>query len=330
MPLRSTANNSQVALHLYRETLRECTYLPDPAARIYISSYVRSRYRTVKSKLLELQQKEKKDKLLKQKLLARWTRALASGRKYRNQLRRANEGEQECLKRVLLHTYGRAGERRYALLQPLLLADPQEIPIVQYRISPQYSRLKALAEAQCQLGISSGLSRIPLKSSVASFPRNNQWARRMPVKREKNLLKRWFAQFLDKLFPPLPEDEWERLRDLASGEEPWEGPRPRRTGIQYNVSNLHPDALEMILAPRKPTIERSNGGISRPHQITARYMRRLWQKVFSETPVLQWDTTRNDWKVKFGTINRVKPTPKLPDADRLLFVGVSNKGRIER
>lgn len=120
---------------LFREILRECTYLPDSFAREWTSKHVRSRFESYAFKTWKQRQ-------LKLKLLAKqtvpefkassgqhetpdiWKLRLQAKRKEARQalatLRRANEGERKALLKVLYMAYGRTGKRRHELMLPLL------------------------------------------------------------------------------------------------------------------------------------------------------------------------------------------------------------------
>ncbi|EKG14086.1 hypothetical protein MPH_08829 [Macrophomina phaseolina MS6] len=259
------------ARHLLRALLRECTYLPDPSARLYLHQHILRRFR-------HYHPPQHRDNGLNnlptepQFTAARLRGALKNAQKGLNFLRRANEGEAGPLQQLLFLTYGRSGRRRHDLMETLLVPDPisereavelwqaeveatldpslsiQGIPKAvtevprqvgkphRYEISPRYSKLRTLLESQRQSAHPVELRRAKLKSTYLEVPLHNIWMRPFPRKREKNLVKKWYASVLDKVLPPLPEGDWERLRDLVSGARRWEGLRRRRPGIPSHMS----------------------------------------------------------------------------------------------
>ncbi|KAL1645428.1 hypothetical protein SLS58_003735 [Diplodia intermedia] len=252
MPMLPAADVSG-ARHLLRALLRESTYLPDPAARLYVHHHVISRFLDYHPPQVE--DGDRKNHSDNPAFSPRRLRgALNNARKGLNFLRRTNEGEMAPLQQLLLLTYGRTGRRRHELMETLLIPDPISeseavrlwqaevdatldpskaitgIPKVvaesprregkphKYRISPRYSKLRALLESQRSDARPVELRRAKLKTTYLEVPLTNIWMRPFPRKRERNMVRKWYASVLDKVFPPLPEDEWERLRDLVSGQ----------------------------------------------------------------------------------------------------------------
>jgi hypothetical protein len=288
------------------------------------------------------------------------------------QLQAANNGELVQLDKILRLTYGRTGPYRRELLAPLLFADPvdgselliQKIqnkqgpvksewtvdtvrvdkvflqpPLVQkntviYNIAPEYSKLKALATSQVKAH-PPAMRGLELKSAEFKMPAKNTWDRMMPRLRVKNMVHRAYANLLDRLHPPLNEEDWNRLRGLAHGTLKGEGFRPRRKRIaakpgmltSYDVEKLahlgerstnsheskedawldNPDAVEEAkedllkdeLSIGKPLNKNTKGRIA-GHQIKLRLMQRLWKRIFEACPLLTWDETRNNWNVTWG------------------------------
>ncbi|GME27087.1 hypothetical protein BKCO1_1700054 [Neofusicoccum parvum] len=271
MPALPAADASG-ARHLLRALLRECTYLPDPAARSYAHQHVLRRFRDYHPPPPRSTNGGKQPASLA--LSPRRIRgALKNARKGISFLRRANEGEMGPLQQLLLLTYGRNGRRRHALMEALLVPDPmseraavelraaevktaldpsmsiQGIPKAvaetprqngkphKYEISPRYSKLRALLESQKRAARAVELRRAKLKSTSLEVPLTNIWMRPFPRKRERNMVRKWYASVLDKVFPPLPEDEWERLRDLIMGTCKWRGLERRRPGVPSHMSS---------------------------------------------------------------------------------------------
>lgn len=271
MPALPTTDASG-ARHLLRALLRECTYLPDPAARIYVHRHVLRRFREYHPP--QGKHRDHKDHLENPAFSPQRIRgALKNAWKGLNFLRRVNEGEVAPLQQLLLLTYGRTGRRRHELMETLLIPDavseseavrlwqaevaatldPSEtitgIPKAvaeaprrngkphKYEISQRYSRLRALLESQRRYARPVELRRAKLKLTYLEVPLTNIWMRPFPRKRERNMVRKWYASILDKVFPPLPEDEWERLRDLVSGVRKWHGFKRRRPGVPSHMSS---------------------------------------------------------------------------------------------
>ena len=301
----------QTALHLFRSLLRECTYLPDPAARLYVHSYVLNRFREYCPR--------KQYKQVKSATDTRRTGILRQARKGLGLLLRANTGEIDALTKVLAHTYGRIGKRRHELLTlaraPSMLQSDQDVTVLAAASFEALGRkefldpkMRALMKAHMSRKDST-LWRAPIRRLEPKVPKTNTWGRSMPLKRKANIEKRWYADVLDKISPPLPVEDWRRLRDLTFGELEWSGPILRRG-----------NSLQ--------TLGFSN--IQNPHRLTARYMRRLWGKVFSQCSIMTWDNVKSQWKVQWGSINRPRPFSVLKNEDDkhlMLFRGVNEIGK---
>ncbi|KAF2093330.1 hypothetical protein NA57DRAFT_81260 [Rhizodiscina lignyota] len=229
------------ARHLLRALLRQATYLPDANARSWVHHHVLARYRAYPDS----------DPFLGPRRLAD---LLKNGEYYLRVLERANDGELKPLLRVLEHTYGRTGKRRHDLMKPLLqeyvpneahngqLEEPSgkprtphkalEPPQIQdgklkFKMSDRYSMLKTLMTSQHARRESLRSDR-DIKSLDLKMAEKNLWNRPMPEKRRMNSAKKWWADLLGRILPPLPESEWVHLRDLVCGNVKWDGPRQRR------------------------------------------------------------------------------------------------------
>ena len=301
----------QVTLHLLRSLLRECTYLPDPAARVYAHSYILNRFREYCPRQHHRQARLPTD--------GRRSALLRQARKGLSLLIRANTGEFDALKRVLGLTYGRIGKRRHELLTyaraPGNLQNHDEVVALSAASSETMHRreyldpkMKALIKAHT--GRKEHIFWRPaIKSLAPKIPSTNIWGHPMPLKRKVNMEKRWYADVLDKISPPLPIHEWRRLRDLALGESEWSGPITRRG-----------NSLQTL----------SISNVRNPHQLTARYMKRLWSKVFIQCPIMTWDNTKSQWRVRWGDVNGPRPysVPERESDQRLmLFQGVDETGK---
>jgi hypothetical protein len=139
----SRQSHVEKSRYVFRSLLRECTYLPDPAAQKYIAKYVRWRFENGGERAVTLlghveKPDEKKQKRHRNKYGKKLERSpapdapeelgllLKKAYKGLHQLIRANEGELRPLMKVLRHTYGRNGPLRYELMRSLLTPDSTE------------------------------------------------------------------------------------------------------------------------------------------------------------------------------------------------------------
>ena len=303
-------------LHLLRAILRECSYLPDEAARRHWHAYTLARFRRYCPRQLgKLKQQPKKPVVDEHRRIT----LIKTAQETIRFLQLANDGHFTRLEKVLVHTYGRAGKRRNELLAPLTEPDipKNHEEVSELSASNRYgnvskqrlsAKLMAIAKAQSfQPAIN--LSRTPIKQLQPRIPETNSWGRPFPVRRARNLVKKWYSNTLNKILPPLPQQEWERLRDLAHGKIAWPGPKPRRNKTGRVAART----------------DKSN-----PHLLTPRFMRRLWGKIFVQCPLLLWDPQKSSWTVRWGRLGKYWDSSKfntIIDLEIPLFDGVSDTGR---
>ncbi|MCJ1344740.1 hypothetical protein MMC31_002943 [Peltigera leucophlebia] len=349
LPIRLSKPSSQGPVwdtvhprHLFRALLRQCTYLPDHAARCWLQEYVVLRFRKycprppIPPELTARLEHEADRKWLIKRAL--------KGLRF---LERANDGHPVHLGKILAMTYGRVGKRRRQLVAQLTLDNP---PIESTTIHDQGpilgSQLKALLTAQMNNSDKSLKGdKLSLKPRI---PETNTWGRPMPLNRVRNLKSEWYAEILDIIMPPLPEDEWNRLSGLASGLISWDGPVPRRKKVSKtgediisgnerdesridggqkrtarnsdgSVADIHPVGGQDDTLPPAGTrvdnpiftssesLRHSKGEPGRrlktnPHELTPRFMRRRWAEVFARCPTMTWDSVQNRWTVKWGSL----------------------------
>ena len=319
--------HNQETLHLFRALLRQCSYLPDAAARTFFHNYVISRFRKHHpTNIFSPKGRGRRQISLRGQRQVDLQRTARKGLLF---LQRANDGHPRHLGRILAMTYGRIGKRRHELLKPLMIPD---IPTDQTALEtvsnpglqglPQPSRqLQALVKSQAtkRLSFFSRPVRPTLKPHI---PEKNAWGRPMPVRRVRNMRKRWYGATLDSIMPSLPEQDWFRLRDLASGKTRWEGPVQRR-GPDKGLGRKH----DIV----RGTITGGTGFLSSPHRLTPRYMRRLWTKIFAQCPLMKRDESRKSgWDVKWGDIISTKEMAlRRGSQDSLaMFEGVDEHGRV--
>jgi predicted DNA-binding WGR domain protein len=309
--------------HAYRALLRAATYLPDPAARAYIHNYAVFRFRDVANKI------QKKDGEAAEKLVARYHSGERIGKVWQasRQLERAGEGNAADLQKVLYRTYGRAGKRRRELVQQLLDPDEYEFPtdqtaleeLIQKQSEKEERRhkdnlqLKALINSQ-KFHQPLDTRAAKLKTLSPQIPKTNVWERPVPLKLQASIGRRYWADALEKLLPPVPRYEWDRLRDLATGATRIEDPPSRRSRPPREPCDT--EILEYFTTPANRQGSEVKGIQVGEHYIAAsleksthtrglktmtpRFMRRLYATIWSMTPTMSQDETTKIWTTKWG------------------------------
>lgn len=310
--------------HVLRGILRECTYLPDQFAASWIRQHAISRFRTY-----EFRNKAHVGDAEYQKRLETVRR---KSRQAMYQLQRANEGDRKMLLKVLSMAYGRTGKRRRELLQPLLPVQQQETdreasidkpedlnpsapqPTIGAE-EPGKQRPKGRADGPVKTQVKEYVNNLPatlraiVQSQIAASPpaiarRNprrlgveipelNSWSKQMPDVRVKNQLSVWYASLLSTVQPPLPDEEWYRLRGLATGVDRAQPLIPRRTQL-----TPPPSVLETVVTRGKLPDKFFRRHYA--HKITPRFMQRLWAEVFSQCPLMTYDSAKDKWDVVWG------------------------------
>lgn len=299
-------------LHLYRALLRQCTYLPDPAARSYMQKCVKARYRDPSRVPLGSQ---------------RETAPQLKARKALSLLLRANAGHPKPLERILLLTYGRIGKRRHELMrflrEPNVPTDSNalaELSLAELDKKPGLTeKMKVMIKSQKALGRFGPSDRPKAKRIQPEIPEFNSWGRPLPQKRVKNLKRKWYADLLDSIVAPLPEPEWDRLRNLAVGQQTWEGLLPKRTIATSALEDTNLQYVQFKHQHSKDT-----------HILTARFMQRMWRKIFDKCPVMRWDGESMQWRVQWGVseLTEAKMHRRNRSTDLSMFAGVDSRGRI--
>ncbi|RMY80529.1 hypothetical protein D0861_08561 [Hortaea werneckii] len=320
-----TPDQATRSRHLLRALLRECTYLPDSQAGQWVRQYTIGRFREDGFKVWQRREHPTHADYVHRKL-----QAAQHGLRL---LARANDGERRPLLKVLLMTYGRVGRRRRELMGRLLSVRPHQAPGVEntgetahegeafndtgktaaetrststkppgarevndgswtYYVPDFPPQLQALLQSQLKHP-PPHLTRPLLRRMAPRLEELNSWKRPMPLNRVKNQTKDWYASTLARVHPPLPTQEWNRLRDLASGAK-GEIRVPRRKKVG-DAAPAGEEGLLFRLAESPPT-DRSRDA----HAITPRYMRRMWATVFAQCPVMEWDGESGKWKVTWG------------------------------
>ena len=224
-------------LHAYRALLRAATYLPDSACRTYIHNYIVHRFRSARKTTKSGQTLGGEDvarNLGKKRIRYAW--------RFSRFLERAAQENRDDLKKVLLLTYGRTGKRKRKLIQELIRPEESSLPedekALEELIHKREGRHAPDFTPNAKFGsfLRSQVANSPAESPyakirhvAAKIPEENIWGRSVPWKLQRSLRKRWWANTLDKILPPIPLHEFNRLRGLSLGSIPIEDPPSRRS-----------------------------------------------------------------------------------------------------
>ncbi|KAF7903739.1 uncharacterized protein EAF01_006788 [Botrytis porri] len=329
----------------YRALLREATYLPDSAARSFVHDLLVKRFNPPDPRKLNpkywgtdyLRSKVDVKKLQK--------RSKKNATKL-HLLERVNlEGSIPDLQHVLLRTYGRAGHRRRELITELLRPGEDELPqddtelskIIDSQILKNLDAMKDVEIDQAnavpkrqrrenkeiQLFLMSQQATNPMESMrgrikklTPDIPSTNAWGRKLPEKRKENMQRTWWASLLERVLPPLPEYEWNRLKDLAEGRQSIESPRPRRkpavlrnqdedaksAGEKMDSLYNKPARLNADVWDEKTTkvdLDDSQASNTPQHNRT-RAMRRLYGMIWSLSSKMVQDENTKEYTITWG------------------------------
>lgn len=144
------------------------------------------------------------------------------------------------------------------------------------------------------------LTRPKLRQLQPVIPALNNRLLPMPQKRVKNMTKKWYATLLDRLLPPLPVAEWRELQSRAVDGHPTDIKAVRRAQ-QVRTPKTHfggHSALDAIV--RQGRIDTKSFANKEGHNITPRFMQRLWAEVFSQCPLMTYNEEQKKWDVIWG------------------------------
>jgi hypothetical protein len=362
---------------ILRAILRECTYLPDEQARAYVRQQALAGFRKWTYKAWSLRESDD----IKTRLETKHRDARAIVR----ELNRANQGELTMLRKVLMATYGRAGKRRWELLEPLLMPPDarqeflQNIPDLIARKNKQestgetapadaHSTVSDKSEQSSTLRISHTGKLVPsrtnrnpqtdkktknqnqakedrlsaahplihdiadaflspqLQELVRSqirhdvmpdnptegflqqppIPAKNDRGLPMPISRVRNSIKAWYQSVQLNVLPPLPEAEWNRLRDLANTtRKPDEVLIPRRRAPVAAVRPM--SMLELVVSGTRFHQRHFENRLAR--NLTPRAMQRMWAEIFRVCPLMSKNDEDKHWKITWGSHVLNPPQP---------------------
>ncbi|KFY13865.1 hypothetical protein V492_03007 [Pseudogymnoascus sp. VKM F-4246] len=321
--------------HLLRALLRACSYLPDGPSRQYFHAHILHRFRHVTTPTL----------------------GAYRARKALSLLTRATNGDYLALSKVLYNTYGRAGHRRQTLLNNFLseqsihsdagpptaiapavsrlLVPPktvnrhggQELPAKPHDAPPTAFE-RFLADQILRTPPNSNLGKLK-KTVYAPIPLENVFLRPTTQKRAEGIRKKWLAATKERVLPPLPEEEWDRLRDLATGAVEWDGAPKRRTRVEVDEGEgrglLSVEYLKAPIRHAHSKVRKAEIDQREWHELTAKFMQRMYAKIWELCPKAHWDEELRDWVYAWGgtRIAANKPPPKnVAQRDLSLFEGI--------
>jgi len=246
------------------------------------------------------------------------------------------------LKDVLLHAYGRAGRRRRQLLTKFLRSmGPSAaktnstlweklLEVRQdHKLESLHPAFAALLQDQAR-NHPLDAERPPIRNLKPGIPEENIWGRPVPLKAERGMRRRFWAHTLDKVFPPLPESEWNRLRDLVTGVLPFEKPPQRRSKIHQD----EPPTLDLAHV-KEPIAHTYRSKLTNArqeqlgHEITPRFMRRLWASVWNQCPRILQDEATGKWAVTWGSSRSAASLgvfSEISDSEKELLEGMEQLG----
>lgn len=311
-------------LHVYRSLLRALTYIPDSWARKILRDRIRKGFK--KSRL---------DNTTVEGIKL-YRRRLKNAQKEASCILRAGKGNRKDLEKVLLEAYGRFGKRRRELVDELLKPDGSEQPLTVplpasltenkfYVLLKKLPALQHLSTQKIHTFIHSqqnkpspeaAPTRTKIKAPFPNIPKENTWGRKVPYRRQISIVKKWWATILERLSPPVPQSEWDRLRDLSRGVIPIPERIPRRVSLKPKMDDTQRDAQRHAKVLEQLKNSRTGGNVAfdsqqglyvkeeeedeMSPQNYQRTMRRLYSGIWNQTPVMWQDEETKKWHVKWG------------------------------
>ncbi|KAK5174909.1 uncharacterized protein LTR77_000045 [Saxophila tyrrhenica] len=321
--------------HLLRAILRECTYLPDKWARQWTAQRAISRFRSYEFKAWEHRKDESYgERLMKKEKEARSSLALlrrANEGERKCLLRvlfmaygRVGKRRHELIEPLLrqntpfisIETEAEDGEQLdrqdelTAEWQGNGLGEPphEQQDERQHDIADKGKQSRTLdLTPQFTALVMSQMKNAPPKLVRPNprhiqpvIPERNTWLRPMPQKRIKNMKQKHYAYLLDRIQPPLPSEQWLRLRGLALGSIHAE-PVPARRGNARASPGLDEgnSALEMVV--QRPKVPLTVFGSKDGHALMQRFLRRVYTEVFSQCPMMELkEGSSDEWEITWG------------------------------
>lgn len=298
-------------LHIYRNLLREASYLP-PAVSPYVSTHIRRRFRQHVNHTAH-----------QRKRLERARNAL-------RQIRAANYGEPESMMRLVLRAFGRSSLRRRELLSDFVRPRDQAVdskslsallgkPVKKSTLSsvgsgdkvntdshearnhpfldkwdrPKLLRLLHSQQAQEKNRPTMWQSKGIMKSSDESsqVPKTDIWGRPTRPERLRTVQARFWKRNSSKLMPPLGKGEWDLLRRLSEGAQ--------NTDVAWMIPERRTPARPLS---GDGTTEIENKSLDRyateaTAQIDNRTLRR-WRRHYGPADSNPFGETLREWQAK--------------------------------
>lgn len=335
-------------LKLYRNLLRAVSYFPDHFAQATIHKQIVFRFRKAQARFSEMKAKTHKmgyrSTAKSDEYRNRISLKLANGRQKLGVLTRATCGDPECFLKVLMLAYGRVGKRRRELIRALIEDDPESIPedsetLLKFihgddkleklleskslRAGPKFNAFLK-SQKTCQ----NKDVRDTIKELEPKVPKTNIWGRTLPRKRVATIKKDWWALVLKKMLPPVPRDEYERLKGLSLGKLPlpWLVSK-RKPAILLNADSTSINTTDWINIFKYPLRELDeveidmvkftdqglqtdknnlNTHFRLPEALghkcirSRRSLRRLYGRVWAMTATMSKDESTDKWIVEWG------------------------------
>jgi hypothetical protein len=238
-------------------------------------------------------------------------------------------------------SYGRTGKKRRDLLNTFIVPEvPPDAVAVEHILKKPSTfadeweppkLVLRLLKSQLQNGIGQISHRPVVKALVPPIPKEDSWGKPVNRIRRRNIRKKWYYDVLDSLLPPLPDAELDTLRGLISGRMPWTLPKGRKAvGLPMDSpSETSLDVAFLTEGPKKgPTFRDFVNG--RPHQITRRFMQRLWRRIYCMVPRFEWDEKNQKHDFKWESVRALPGISAVVEHDQApdLFLEVDANGRL--
>ena len=162
--------------------------------------------------------------------------------------------------------------------------------------------------------------------TTPKIPQTNILGKPLSPRRFKNMTKRWYADVVDRLLPPLPEVEWNELHLFATGKATWNGPVPRRKMLHNEDEGLADVTGRSLLErPVKGHTFRPYVGGS-PHKVTPRFMRKMWRSILEQVPRKVWKADDPAWSFQWNALRAPRMITATASSKQIvsLFDGMMN------
>ncbi len=377
MPLQIPHPNTP--LHLYRHLLREASYLP-PLCRSWITSRIQTRYRDCKHKQYakpHIQDAHHQLRYIRSANAGHADRLLhlcqlATGRvgKRRRQLVTSYLTKHPPTDTASLdndaladhkNSTGTAGSTTTLAITSFDSKSNSDA-VIEGRESDwldnwDINKLHAIAASQ--LAAQGGTWPHTVRRSYdpkRALPTENSFGRPFCKRLARNKLKRHYASVLRGIMAPLPQGEWDRLKDLANGNtsDPDDMTMPPRRPVAQSIlkegepsretGDQNWDWMQYVTKPVR-AVERRNSrtmksltgeldhdprGQGRPigvQTLGSRKLRRgIYGRIFELSPSMTQNPKSGRWSIKWGSSELKISKPATMDLD--FFQGVDKDGKV--